>query len=267
MDYLTDTHCHLYLPDFSADLNLVIDEASGQRVRKILMPGIDVDSSRAAASLCGQNQSVLYAAAGIHPNSDHILHENISDLKSLIQEEAFYAIGEIGLDYYRQRNPKHDQIKVFREMLELAAEHNLPVCLHNREADDDMISILDQWIASLMNNSHRLVYKPGVFHAFNGSELVAEWALEHHFLLGISGVVTYKKAASLRRLVEKMDIDQILIETDAPYLTPHPFRGKRNEPKYVRIIAEEIAGIKGLSLSEVIKATSANADVLFHWDG
>lgn len=266
MVFLTDTHCHLNLPDFSADYDQVIERAAGRKIRKILVPGISIQSSRAAANLKGRNEVELYAAAGIHPNCDQIFHQNINELREVIETNTINAIGEIGLDYYRMKNPKSDQITVFQQLLDLAAEYSLPICLHNRDADEDIIHILDDWIWSLENKKNPLVNSPGVFHAFSGSARIAEWAISHNFYLGISGVITYKKANVLRKLVAEVDMKHFLIETDAPFLAPHPFRGQRNEPKYVEIVAQEVATIKGVPFEDVARIGNANADDLFRWN-
>lgn len=266
MVFLTDTHCHLNLPDFSADYDQVVEGAAEHKIRRILVPGISIESSRAAATLRGNNEVELYAAAGIHPNCDQILHQNIKELREVIETNSISAIGEIGLDYYRMKNPKTDQISVFCQLLDLAAEYSLPVCLHNRDAGDDILRILENWISELHDNNSPLITTPGVFHAFSGSADIAKWAISHHFYLGISGVITYKKASDLRQFVAEVDMKHLLIETDAPFLAPHPFRGRRNEPKYVEIVAQEVAAIKGIPFEDVARISSANADTLLGWD-
>ena len=245
---------------------MVINGALERKIHRILVPGISIESSRAACLLESNDELELYAAAGIHPNSDQILNQNINELRELIETKPVKAMGEIGLDYYRMRNPKSDQITIFHQLLDLAAEYHLPVCLHNRDADEDIIHILDGWIQDLEKNNNPLIKSPGVFHAFNGSARVAEWAINHHFYLGISGVVTYKKASDLRKLVSEVDMKHLLVETDAPFLAPHPFRGRRNEPKYVEYVAREIALLKGVPFEDVAQISSANADQLFDWN-
>jgi len=265
LEYLTDSHCHLFLPDFTADRESVLAGAADQHVQRILVPGINVESSRIASTLYGNKQVKLFAAAGIHPNCDQILHEDMAILRKLIESYPICAIGEIGLDYYRMKNTSSDQIKVFRQLLDLALEYHLPVCLHNRDADADMIQILDEWISKSDKNSNVLAKKRGVFHSFGGSEKIADWAIQNHFYLGISGVITYKKASCLRQIVADVDLKHLLIETDAPFLAPQPLRGKRNEPKFVKYIAEEIANLKSIPFSEVARITSENANILFRW--
>ena len=265
MGNLTDTHCHLYAPDFRSDLNKVLKDAESSGVNKILIPGFDLETSKKTIDISESEKNYLYAAIGIHPNSNLISKDSIFSLKTLLKSKKVIAIGEIGLDFYRHINSMEDQVAILRSMLDLAAKNNLPICIHNRDSDDEMIRILDKWFNELLSRNSILVEHPGVFHSFDGSIIISRWALEHNFFLGIGGPITYKNNKVFHEVIQEIDMTHFLLETDAPYLSPHPFRGKRNEPKNVKIIAEKIAELKNLSLSDVIEATCLNARTLFNW--
>lgn len=267
MVYLTDTHCHLYLPALNATIKAVLEHARENNVQKMLVPAIDLITMEEALSLSQKHPGLIYPAAGIHPNyAGSIQPEEINILRSYLQAGGFIAVGEIGLDFYREFCPRDIQVQTFQKMLQLASEFNLPVCLHNRDADEEMIPILDDWIKHLRDIHSDLLTGPGVFHSFTGSEFIATWALKHHFMLGISGSVTYKKSNKLREVIKETPLASILLETDSPYLTPEPFRGKTNQPSNVRLIAEKIAEIKRIDFELIISQTSENARRLFKWD-
>ena len=265
-----DTHCHLYLEEFADDLPEVLARAKEAGVGKILVPGIDVETSRQALDLSRQHPGWLYAAVGIHPN-----YANQIGLTQIKAVEAFLkantgnikAIGEIGLDYYRTWAGRDDQVYVFRHMLDLAAKYQLPICIHIREAEEDVLKILNQWTAELEKSGNPLVQHPGVFHSFSGSAEVGQFAIQHHFLLGISGPVTFKNDQGLRERLAEIGITQLITETDAPYLAPHPRRGRRNEPALVAYVLESVAAALGLEVEQAVRITSQNAQHLFNWNG
>ena len=266
MTFLSDTHCHLYMQDFEDDLDKVIENASAAGIRKILVPGIDAGTSQESITLSQTFPEYIYAAVGIQPNSSSGVKR--SDL-DLIESQAtlpnVVAIGEIGLDFYREKASVDDQVFVFKKMLSISKETEKPVCLHNRDADKLILEILDEWYADLVKSSSNLATFPGVFHSFDGSHTVAEWAQTHNFFLGISGPVTFSKALNLQDQIRDIDLSHLLVETDSPYLSPHPFRGKRNEPAYARLIYEKIAELKQIGVDEVVSTTSENANALFGW--
>lgn len=262
---LTDTHCHLDFDRFDKDRERVIARAEKQGLTRILVPGIDLSSSRAAVQLA-EEYEMIYAAVGVHPNSGTTWQADTRrQLKELAEHPKVKAIGEIGLDYYRDWTPQPLQRKIFREQLALAAELGLPVVVHNREAFEDVVPMLVDWQEDLAANGHVLAEKPGVLHSYSGNIMQADRVLNSGFYLGFTGPVTFKNALDTQEAAEKMPVDQLLIETDAPYLTPHPFRGKRNEPAYVYYVAEKIAQLRGISPAEVGKITSRNAKNLFDW--
>lgn len=254
---LVDTHCHLDDESFLADIDEVVSRAVEVGVGRIIVPAIDRDNIHDVLKLATRFEGV-YGAVGIHPNSaaswqDEWLHE----LRSLANRRKVVAIGEIGLDYYWDKTPATVQRRAFRLQLDLAAELSLPVIIHNRDASADVIEHL---AASPLNGRDR----PGVLHSFSGDWAMAEAVLEMGFYLGFTGPLTYKKADSLREIAARAPLDRILIETDAPYLTPHPFRGRRNEPAYVRMVGERLAELRGLSLEDIGRITTANAERLFN---
>jgi TatD DNase family protein len=265
MAVLTDTHCHLDFDRFDEDRERVIARAEKQGLTHILVPGIDLSSSRAAVALAEKHEMV-YAAVGVHPNSGTSwTADTRKQLASLAGHPKVVAIGEIGLDYYRDWTPQALQRKIFREQLGLAAESGLPVIIHNREAFEDVVPLLVAWQEDLAEEGAELAQKPGVLHSYSGSIMQAEPVLNSGYYLGFTGPVTFKNAVETQEAAQKMPLEKMLIETDSPYLTPHPFRGKRNEPSYVYYVAEKIATLRGLSPAEVGEITSRNAKLLFDW--
>jgi TatD DNase family protein len=260
---LTDTHCHLDFDRFDKDRKNVIDRAVDAGVTRILVPGIDVGSSKTAIRLADEHTEV-YAAVGVHPNSGKTWNPTtIKTLRTLSQHPKVVAIGEIGLDYYRQWTPRNIQKRNFQSQLELAAEVQQPVIIHCRDAFQDVQRMVSQWVNELSGNG--LSNFPGILHSFSGNIEQAKPFIEINFFFGISGPVTYKNAEIARQTVAQLPMEKMLIETDAPYLTPHPRRGKRNEPSYVCYIVEKIAEIRDLSPSQVGDITSMNSVNIFSW--
>ena len=263
---LTDTHCHLNLPEFNTDLNQVIRSAKENGVEKILVPGIDLQTSRRAVEISKQHPGLVFAAVGIHPNYSTENDESfLEKFELLLTDPAVVAVGEIGLDFYREYSPKPVQINTFNLMLNLAEKYNKPICVHHRECDEVILSILDQWYAGLVISKSDLLNRAGVFHSYGGSETIYQWANSHQFYYGISGFVTYKKADLLREKLLDLETKKLLIETDAPYLTPVPHRGKRNEPAHVKFITEEISRVLGINNSIFSDISTLNSETLFEW--
>ena len=262
---LTDTHCHLYFQDYSDDLDEVLIRAWDEGVKRILVPGIDLDTSRQAVALA-EKYANLYAAVGVHPNDALSWEEDTEEeLRELAAHPKTLAIGEIGLDFYRDRAPKTFQIAIFRLQLALAAECELPVVVHNRLAIEETWPLLEAWQEQLIQTGSPLASRPGVLHSFDESFLWGDKAVEKSFFLGISGPVTIRKATVKHELVKLTPLNKLLIETDAPFLTPHPFRGRRNEPAFTAYIAEKMAALKNISVDEVKEQTYENAATLFGW--
>ena len=295
---LTDTHCHLDFNKFDDDRDAVIQRAIATGVTRILIPGLELESSLAAIKLAESHPN-LYAAIGFHPTDLDKWHESsIEDLRNLILphpnpslrsasqsptrrgtqgEGKIVAIGEIGLDYYwvKESDKRAKQHEVLKQQLQLAQETIKPVIIHMREENDawfgqaslDLLEILGKWHNELRAENHPLAEKPGVLHSYNGNLETAQRAIELNFYIGITGPVTYKNAEEKRQIVRQLPLERLLIETDSPFLTPVPQRGKRNEPAFVAYIADKIAEIHMTTREQVAEITTANATGLFGWGG
>jgi TatD DNase family protein len=262
---LADTHCHLDFEAFEPDREQVLARALDLGVMRILAPGIDLPSSAAVVELAQRFNSV-YAAVGVHPNSGQSWTSTTAgSLRELASQPKVVAVGEVGLDFYRDATPRPVQSRIFQEQLELAAELGLPVIIHSRDSADQVLDILEEWRQDLIDQDLQLAARPGVLHSFSGSSEQAHRALAAGFFLGFTGPVTFRKADGLRQLLAEVPLDRVLVETDAPFLTPHPHRGKRNEPAFVRNIADKIAEVQGKPPEIVAQATTANAQRIFDW--
>ncbi len=273
---LTDTHCHLDLEKFDEDRAEVLERAWTAGLTRILIPGLDLPSSRRAVKLAASHPN-LFAAIGVHPNDSLTWNEaSLAELRQLAgaQRPKIVAIGEIGLDYYWNEAPRDHQRRVLAAQLALAAELQLPVILHLREAGDapagdcarDLLDILEPWVENLRVTDNPLVQRPGVLHSFSGSWEIAARALDLNFFLGLTGPVTYKNAQARREVAARIPLKCLLLETDAPFLAPVPQRGQRNEPAFVGHIADKIAEIHSRNPAEIAAQTTANAARLFAWE-
>jgi TatD DNase family protein len=234
-------------------------------VTRILNPGIDLESCQAAIKLAEENEQI-YAAVGVHPNSALTWDDStLAELEALAKHTKVVAVGEIGLDYYRDRAPRDLQKQVFLSQLELAASLQLPVVIHNRQSTSELFEILVEWQMKLVADGSSLAERPGVLHSYSDEQPPAMKAIEHNFFIGFSGPVTFKNAHELQLVATTLPIESVLIETDAPFLTPHPFRGKRNEPARVRLVAEKIAELKQQPYNSIARVTTENAARLFNW--
>jgi TatD DNase family protein len=253
---LVDTHCHLDFERFDEDREEVVARAEAAGVTRIIVPSLDLENVHDVLALAERYRPV-YAAVGVHPNSASDWEDGWLDrLRSLAAHEKVVAIGEIGLDYYWDRAPVSVQQHAFSSQLVLAAELDLPVIVHNREAGADVIRLLAE---SPLSGRER----PGVLHSFSAPWATAAAGLELGFFLGFTGPVTFKKADELRAIAVRVPLERLLVETDAPFLTPQPHRGKRNEPAYVRHVAGKLAEVHGCSLGELAAITTDNARHLF----
>lgn len=254
MTGLIDTHAHLNDPKFSEDIDDVIARAADAGVESIIVCGYDIESSRAAVEMARKYESV-FATVGVHPHDAKNYNTGAEqELVELSRRDKVLAIGEIGLDFHYDFSPRPEQFSAFEAQIELAWRLELPIVVHSRESNDDALQVL-------VAHSQNIV--GCVFHCFSGDEDFAGRVLDMGFYIGIDGPITYKASEKLRRVVDICPLDRLLVETDCPYLTPIPFRGKRNEPAYVRYVAEEAARVKGITLEELAKATSENARRLF----
>lgn len=267
---LVDSHCHLDLAQYDHDRDGVITHAQQNGVRLIINPGIDLDHSKAAIQLAERHDGV-YAAVGIHPNSSQDFadsrqaQEIIAELAELSHHPKVVAIGEIGLDYYWDKVDPSTQKIAFEMQLELAATVGLPVIIHSRESNEDVADILSAWSASSSVQSSRLKQRAflGVLHAFSGDIEMANAAYGWGFVLSLGGPVTFKNAKALHELVPKLQIDKLMLETDGPFLTPHPHRGERNEPAYINLICNRLAELYSVPPASVAKKSSELAYQFF----
>lgn len=254
-----DTHVHLYDEAFRADFGDVIRRISDASVIKAVMPGIDSSVHKSMIDCAEQLKGFAYPSIGLHPTSvRENWREELEFVKSNVDTYNFVAVGEIGIDGYWSREYIAEQKIVFREQILIAAERNLPIIIHLRDSIGEILEVLDEVKKMGIKNLR------GVFHAYSGSfetyQLIKKYG---DFKIGIGGVVTFKNA-HIATVLEKIPIEEILLETDAPWLTPAPYRGKRNESSYIPIIARRIAEIKSLSLEEIAEITTENAQKLFN---
>jgi TatD DNase family protein len=275
---LSDTHCHLDLNNFDEDRAAVLERAWQAGLTRILIPALTLSSSRSTVKLA-KSHPWLFTAIGVHPNEATTWNEqSAAELEELANSAAnskkIVAIGEIGLDYYRDYAPPELQKTILQRQLELAAKLDLPVIIHLREVADarsdgpctaDLMDILRDWAADLKSGNEALAERPGVLHSFSGSLETAQAAIQLGFFIGISGPVTFKNARQRQAITTELPLERLLTETDAPFLAPHPHRGQRNEPSYVKLMAEQIASLHSRSLEEIAAITSANANRLFRW--
>lgn len=250
----TDSHAHLQWPSFKNDLNDVINRAAEDGVKRILNVGFDLHGSQKAVELANRYQD-LYAAVGIHPHVAKNFDSNILDeLRQLSNNKKVVAIGEAGLDYYRNLSPIEDQQKTFWTQLELSAKLDLPIIVHNRDAHTDILKTLSKFKGKVK----------GVLHCFSGNYEMAKKCIELNFYISFAGSITYPNSQKLRNVAKKIELDKILLETDCPWLTPQPVRGKRNEPAFLIFTAKEIAKLKSISIERLAEITTANTNLLFN---
>lgn len=251
---LIDTHAHLNDEKFDNDRKEVIKRARESGLEKIINIGYNKETILTTLDLINQHD-FIYGAIGWHPNNAHEMAEEDFDwLKELSKHPKIVAIGEIGLDYYWDFAPKDVQQEIFRKQIKLAKELNLPIIIHNRDAHQDVFNIL---------NSEGVNQVGGIMHSFSGSVEMALKSIDMGFYISFSGPVTFKNAKKPQEVAAAIPLDRILIETDSPYLTPEPFRGKRNESAYVKFIAAKIAELKGLDIEEIEQITTDNAKRIF----
>lgn len=252
---MIDTHSHINFEEYKQDFEGFLKKISEEGIEKVIIPGVSPETFNEIFNLC-QKYEMLYGALGVHPSECHTYNEQAEEeIIKLSENNKITAIGEIGLDYYWTTETKQQQKEIFIKQLVLAEKLNLPVLIHDRDAHDDTFDIL--------NDFKNL--KDVVFHCFSGTPDFAEKCIGKGYYIAIGGVVTFKNATSLKETVKIVPIEKLLLETDAPYLAPVPYRGKLNSPAYLKYIAEQIALLKEISVDEVKKQTTINAKRIFNF--
>ena len=249
-----DTHCHLYLPEFKNDESEVFIRAKEAGVIKFYLPAIDSSVRNDILVMEKKYPDKCFAMTGLHPCSVNQSYKSeLDEIWSFLQQRSFAAIGEIGLDFYWSTAYTPQQYEAFETQMQWALEKKMPIVIHTRNAMQQTINAVKSFAAKGLK---------GIFHCFGGSLQDAAAIINMDFYLGIGGVLTYKKSG-LDEVIKNISLEHIVLETDAPYLTPVPFRGKRNESSYIKIIAEKLAAVKSISLEEVAAITTANAEKIF----
>ncbi len=250
--YLIDTHTHIDMIE-SHTADEIIQLAAENNVKKMIIPGVTPDSDNVIFPLIEKYEN-CFGMLGVHPSEAKLYNEEAEEhIEKMLQHDKITAIGEIGLDYYWDKTFNDIQQEVFIKQIKLANKHNLPICVHDREAHKDTFDILKEY-----NKGSDVV-----LHCYSGSVEFAKECIKEGWYLGLGGVVTFKNAVKMKETAKEIPIEKIVLETDAPYLTPVPFRGKENQPAYVKYVAEEISYIKGIPLDEVAEITSQNAERIY----
>ena len=251
---LIDTHVHLNADQYDDDLQEVIDRALSEGIDRMFVVGFDTKTIERTMKLIDQ-YDFIYGIIGWHPvDAIDCTDERLEWIESLSKHPKIIGIGEMGLDYHWDKSPKDIQKDVFRKQIALAKRVKLPIIIHNREATQDCVDILKEENASEVG---------GIMHSFSGSNEIADEILKMNFYVSLGGPVTFKNAKQPKEVAKHVPLDRLLVETDAPFLSPHPYRGKRNEPARVKLVAEQIAELRGLTYEEVCEATTENAERLF----
>ena len=251
---IVDTHCHLYLDEFKNDIAEVIKRAEDEGVHKFYLPAIDSAEIENMLLLETKFPGKCISMMGLHPCSVKINYpDELAVVKEWLTKRKFAAVGEIGLDFYWDKTFVKQQYEAFRLQIELSIEYNIPIVIHSRDAMQECIDVVKEYKSSRIK---------GIFHCFGGTVDNANEIIDTGFYVGIGGVLTYKKSG-LAEVLEKIDLNHVVLETDAPYLTPVPFRGKRNESSYLKYIIEKLAEIKKMPVDEVATITTANAEKIF----
>ena len=246
---LTDTHCHLY-SEYYDDIENILKEAKENNIVRYISDGCDLNSNKEMLELSSKYDNI-YITLGIHPESvEDYKDEDLLFIKDNLKNKKVIAIGEIGLDYYYSKENKDIQKELFEKQLKIAQDNDLPVVVHSREATQDTIDILKKYKVK------------GVIHSFTGSLEVAKIYIKMGFVLGVNGVITFKNS-NVKDVIKEVGLENIILETDSPYLTPHPYRGKQNTPKYIKEIAEFVANLYNISIEDLSKITNNNIKRIF----
>lgn len=251
---LIDTHSHIYVPEFEPDLAQMLERAEKEGVRKIVLPAIDSLTHEAMLKVEDENMGTCFSMMGLHPCSvKESYKEELTIARDYLEKRPFKAVGEIGLDFYWDKTFTEQQYAAFHEQIEWALHFDMPIAIHSRNSTDECIKVVTE---------HQKGKLKGVFHCFSGNTDQARQVIELGFYLGIGGVITFKNSG-LDKVIEEVSLNHIVLETDAPYLAPVPFRGKRNEPSYLKYIVDKLAATKNISAAEIATITTTNAEKLF----
>lgn len=251
---LIDTHAHIDMEDFEADFEQMLQRAAENGVEKIIIPAVEPSTFERVIKTAEKSEN-LYAATGVHPeDAKNFTQESLEKMEEMIKHPKVVAVGEIGLDYYWDRSYNDIQKEVFALQIEFAKKHNKPVIVHDREAHGDCLEILKRTNAAQVGV---------IMHCFSGSPEFALECVKEGFYIALGGVVTFKNAKKMKEVAKIVPLEKLLVETDSPYLTPVPYRGKRNEPAYVKYAAQEIAQLRGMDFEELAQATTENAMKIF----
>ena len=251
---MIDTHCHLYTKEFDEDIDLVVERALKEGITKFYLPAIDAGCTKQMDKLENKFPALCFAMAGLHPCSvKENYEEELEHVKNLLKQRTFKGIGETGLDFYWDKTFVKEQYLALETQIELALQYNLPLILHTRNATQETIDVVKKYEGKGLK---------GIFHCFGGTLNEAEQIISMDFYLGIGGVITYKNAG-LAEVLEHIDMKHIVLETDSPYLSPVPMRGKRNESSYLKFIVEKLALVKQISVEEAKQITTVNAEKIF----
>lgn len=248
-----DTHCHLDFKDFDIDRDAVVKRAIEEKLKIIVNPGVDLDSSIKALEI-SKRFDCVYATCGFHPhNAAGVKKDEFDRCTKLIEEKKVVGIGETGLDFYYNHSDRISQVDLFKRHIQLAAQKDLPIIVHQRNAEHEIIEVFES-----MKHPSRVV-----FHCFSGDEKLFEWVISKGFYISFTGILTFKNARNLHLFAQKVPLEKVFFETDAPFLAPVPFRGKRNEPGFVRFIIEKFSNIRKISVDELAEISSENAMKFF----
>lgn len=254
---LVDTHAHIYLPEFDDDRDKILERADKEGIRKIYLPAIDSSTHEAMLKAEKKHPGTCFSMMGLHPCSVKETHaEELKTVLKWLEKRRFSAIGEIGLDFYWDKTFTVQQYAAFNQQIEWALQYDLPIAIHSRDAIDECIQVV---------RDHQKGKLRGVFHCFSGTLQQAQQIIDLGFYLGIGGVVTFKNAG-LDKVMNDIDLRHVVLETDAPYLAPVPFRGKRNEPSYLKYVIEKLSVIKNQPVEDIATITTSNAEKLFEID-
>jgi len=252
---IIDTHSHIYLPEFDADRDSMLKRAENDGVKLVLMPAVDYETHSAMLEVENQDPKKCFSMMGLHPCSVKKRYkQELKIVEEYFEKRRFVAVGETGLDFYWDRTFTKEQYESFQTQIELAKKYNIPVVIHSRSSTDECIKVIKE------NQQGNL---KGVFHCFSGNEKQAKEIIELGFYLGIGGVVTFKNSG-LDKVMVDIDMKNVVLETDAPYLAPVPFRGKRNECSYLKYVVEKLSEIKNVAKEEIANITTKNAKELFN---